>query len=101
MLLAYYDKSCDSEYLFKNLKISTAPSFRKYLNKYTVIYLDITLFISRASDIKHVIRNINEEVREEFVRAVTVGKYTETAKLIRNSEHLLEATLKQKAYMQN
>ena len=35
----------------------------------------------------------NEEIREEFVRAVTVGKHTEIAKLIRDSEHLLEATL--------
>lgn len=37
----------------------------------------------------------NEEVREEFVRAVTTGKHTEIAKLIRNSDHLLEATLSQ------
>lgn len=35
----------------------------------------------------------NEEVREEFVRAVTTGRHTELAKLIRNSDHLLEATL--------
>lgn len=35
----------------------------------------------------------NEEVREEFIRAVTTGKHTEVAKLIRNSDHLLEATL--------
>ena len=35
----------------------------------------------------------NEEIREEFVRAVTVGKHTEIAKLLRDSEHLLEATL--------
>ncbi len=35
----------------------------------------------------------NEEVREEFVRAVTTGKHTELAKLIRNSNRLLEATL--------
>lgn len=35
----------------------------------------------------------NEEVREEFVRAVTKGKHTEIAKLIRNSDALLEATL--------
>lgn len=32
----------------------------------------------------------NEEVREEFVRAVTTGRHTEIAKLIRNSDHLLE-----------
>lgn len=35
----------------------------------------------------------NEEVREEFVRAVMTGRHTEIAKLIRNSEELLEATL--------
>lgn len=35
----------------------------------------------------------NEEVCEEFVRAVTIGKHTEIARLIQNSERLLEATL--------
>lgn len=35
----------------------------------------------------------NEEIVEEFVRAITTGKHTEIAKLIRNSDHLLEATL--------
>ena len=35
----------------------------------------------------------NEEIREEFVRAVTTGKHTEIAKLIRNSDHLLDATV--------
>ena len=35
----------------------------------------------------------NEEVREEFMRAVAAGKHTEIANLIRNSDQLLEATL--------
>lgn len=35
----------------------------------------------------------NEEIRREFIRAVTSGKHTEIAKLIRNSEQLLDATL--------
>lgn len=35
----------------------------------------------------------NEEVRLEFVRAVTAGKHKELAKLIQNSDHLLEQTL--------
>lgn len=35
----------------------------------------------------------NEEVREEFVRSVTTSKHTEIAKLIRNSDSLLDATL--------
>ena len=54
MLCAYYDKSCDSRELFERLEISGDASFEQYLNRYNVIYLDITLFISRASNIRDV-----------------------------------------------
>lgn len=62
MLCAYYDKSCDSRELFEGLAISEDTSFGEYLNKYHVIYLDITLFISMASDVKDVVKNIESEV---------------------------------------
>lgn len=65
MLCAYYDKSCDSRELFKDLEIAGDESFEKYLNKYNVIYLDITLFISRAANIKDVVRNMNNDVMSE------------------------------------
>ena len=46
-----------------------------------------------AYDIKNRSVSIpNEEVRQEFVRAVTTGKHTEIANLIRGSDQLLEAT---------
>ena len=41
MLSAYYDKSCDSEELFKYMKISKNPAFRKHLNKYDVLHIDV------------------------------------------------------------
>lgn len=69
MLCAYYDKSCDSHELFEGLAISKDPSYEKYLNKFNVIYLDITLFISRASAIKDVLRNISAEVTAEIEMA--------------------------------
>jgi len=50
MLCAYYDKSCDSLDLFKDLEIAKEQSFYQHLNKYDVIYLDITAFISSGSD---------------------------------------------------
>ena len=46
MLCAYYDHSCDSRQLFADLKIASDPSFEQHLNKYPVIYLDITNFVS-------------------------------------------------------
>ena len=41
MIDAYYSKGCDSEELFSELEISKAPDFKKHLNKYNVIHLDI------------------------------------------------------------
>ena len=69
MLCAYYDKSCDSHGLFEGLAISKDASFEKYLNRYNVIYLDITLFISRASNIRDVVRNINNMLMIEIDEA--------------------------------
>ena len=46
MLCAYYDHSCDSHSLFADLKIATDKSFEQHLNKYPVIYLDMTNFVS-------------------------------------------------------
>ena len=50
MLCAYYDRSCDSRSLFEDLEIAKDPSFERHLNKYPVIYLDLTNFISRVRD---------------------------------------------------
>lgn len=47
MLCAYYDWSCDSRSLFADLQIAADPTFEKHLNKYPVIYLDITNFVSQ------------------------------------------------------
>ena len=43
MLTAYYSKGCDSQDLFAGLKIREASDFKKHLNQYDVIHLDIQL----------------------------------------------------------
>ena len=48
MLCAYYDKTCDSHELFSGYHISEDPSYEKNLNKYDVIYLDMTHIIGEA-----------------------------------------------------
>ena len=42
MLCAYYDCSCDSHPLFDGLKISESGDYEKYINKFNVIYIDMT-----------------------------------------------------------
>ncbi len=66
MLCAYYDKSCDSRALFEGLEISRDDSFEKYLNKYDVIYLDVTGFIFIAGHIKDTVRVMQEKVIKEL-----------------------------------
>lgn len=66
MLCAYYDKSCDSHNLFENLEISKDPSYEKNLNKFDVIYLDITWFISSTNDIRNVVTILQQKVVEEI-----------------------------------
>ncbi|MCD7866762.1 MAG: AAA family ATPase, partial [Clostridiales bacterium] len=77
MLCAYYDKSCDSRSLFDGLEISGKDSFDKYLNKYDVIYLDITWFVSVTEDMDHIVQDIQtsviSELREKFPDYVRAG----------------------------
>ena len=61
MLCAYYDQSCDSRHLFEDLKIASNPSFEKHLNKYPVLYIDMTSFVTRYKD-ETIVAHINEDV---------------------------------------
>ena len=66
MLLAYYDKSCCSDMLFQNLKISTDNTYRQNLNKYDVIYLDIQQILGDAEGIENFIPYLQKEVINEL-----------------------------------
>ncbi len=66
MLCAYYDKSCDSRALFEDLEIAGDSSFEKNLNKYDVIYLDITWFLSICEKGRNIVEYIQEQVIEEL-----------------------------------
>ena len=48
MLCAYYDCSCDSHGLFDGRKVARTEGYLTHLNRYHVISLDITGFISEA-----------------------------------------------------
>ena len=69
MLCAYYDQSCDSRHLFADLEIASDPSFEKHLNRYPVIFLDLTDFTTRFKDdsiMKHVQKELKDDIREAY-----------------------------------
>ena len=51
MLSAYYSRGCDSQELFKGLKIRRKKkTFQEHLNKYDVIFLNMQQFLIEAKD---------------------------------------------------
>ena len=68
MLCAYYDKSCDSRELFEDLEIASHPDFEKHLNKYPVIFLDISDFVTRF-DGEVIVDKMDAELRKDVASA--------------------------------
>ena len=74
MLVAYYSRGCNSEELFSEFKIAKAESFKKHLNRYNVIHINMVDFFSRADTIEEVIANMSRrllyELNKEFKNTV-------------------------------
>ena len=66
MLCAYYDRNCDSRELFSDLEIAKDKTFEENLNKFDVIYLDVTWFISNVKNIIDTVSYLQEQVIQEL-----------------------------------
>ena len=67
MLNAYYDRSCNSESLFEGLEISRQPDFKKHLNHFPVLYLDMTDFVTKYGDDDHLIDKMKQDICNELL----------------------------------
>ena len=64
MIDAYYSRGCDSTKLFEDTKIAGKSDFKKYMNKYNVIHLDISsVWDFHKEDL---VESIHERVCEDF-----------------------------------
>lgn len=66
MLNAYYDQSCNSDSLFRDLKIASDPTYRDHLNKYPVIYLDMTFFTTSCKHQDEMVEWIDRWVKNDL-----------------------------------
>lgn len=67
MLNAYYDRTCESRSLFEGLEISKQADFEKNLNRFPVLYLDMTDFVTKYGDDEHLIDRIKHDICEELL----------------------------------
>lgn len=92
MLCAYYDRSCDSSVLFRDMKIEKTEGYLKWLNALNVISLDITGFISsvRASgmSVSYVVRNIQDALKKELLEAYPDASGESTGALLSSVSRL-------------
>ena len=77
MLCAYYDKTCDSSALFDDLEIAADEklngTYRQHLNRYDVIYLDMTNIMGKT-DSRKMVSFVRESVTKELLQAYPVLK---------------------------
>ena len=92
MLCAYYDKSCDSHELFAGLEAEKDESFEKYLNLYSVIYLDVTSFVARPELGNRIVKVIQAEISEELKDTFPDVKYKEDSDLMGTLSSIHNAT---------
>ena len=66
MLAAYYSKGASSEEMFSKLDIGKTPDFKRHLNKYDVIHIDIQWFLTNCDDKDKVVGYITKIVLDEL-----------------------------------
>ncbi len=66
MLTAYYSRGCHSEEMFCGLAISKSADFKKHLNRYDVIHLDIQWCMEPAGGSEQVVSYISEKTIAEL-----------------------------------
>lgn len=80
MLYAYYDQWCGDRELFADLQISSSPSFPRHFQRYPVLYLDMTDFVTRY-DSNEIIAHIQSDVITELKELYPDVPYRENSDL--------------------
>lgn len=68
MIDAYYSRGCDSSNLFAGTKISESDDYRKYMNKYNVIHIDVSSFwdFYKENIVEKIIEYICDDIRKTY-----------------------------------
>lgn len=92
MLAAYYSRGCESETLFAGLKIENSSDFRKYLNKYDVIVLNMQEFLSRTQNVPEMLKLLMKLVIRELKREYPDVDYFDLKDLIQTMQDIYTET---------
>lgn len=83
MLAAYYSRGCDSCELFQPFHISGDKNFRKYLNQYNVVFLNMQEFLSNAQNMDEMLQLIRKNVLWDVLDEYPDYRYFDNINLVR------------------
>ena len=68
MIDAYYSLGCDSSNLFDDTEIAKSPDYRKYMNKYNVIHIDVSSVwdFHKEDLVESIQQRICEDLKKEY-----------------------------------
>ena len=81
MLCAYFDCTCDSHSLFDDKEVQRTKQYENHINKYNVIYLDMTNLLSKVNAkelITFIEENITLELLSEYPEVKTGSTFDQT-----------------------
>ena len=76
MIDAYYSRGCDSSVLFGDTEIAAKESYKKHMNRYNVIHIDVSSFWDAYKDktIEQIKDYIYDELRQVYGDKVDYSK---------------------------
>ena len=94
MLAAYYGKDCDSTEIFDKYKIAEDESYRKNLNQYNVIFLNVQNAMSRVNTMEEMLQYIQREILAEL-RNQYADKFPKEERILSAALEKLYSNLKE------
>lgn len=72
MLMAYYDRGCDSEKMFQKCKIAKDKTFAEQLNQHDVIYINVQQFLRKVNSLSALGKCIESAILDDLKDAYAV-----------------------------
>ena len=82
MLAAYYDRSENTEELFRNLAIRKADSYKENLNQYDVIKINMQEFLSMSETVEEMLEMLKNYLVLDFKETFQNVRFRDEKNLI-------------------
>lgn len=92
MLVAYYDRECDSKELFSGFEIAEHETFTTHLNRYDTIFLNMQEFLSQSKSMREMIALIRKSVLWDLLEKYPEYRYFDETNLTRTMQDVYDKT---------